>query len=35
MGEKNFKKASCLKVHNRFALKNSCILLGSVSTKVV
>ncbi len=34
MGEK-LQTTSYLKVHNRFAPQNPCILLGRVSTKVV
>ena len=34
-GRKKFQMTSCLTEHNRFALKNSCMLLGMVSTKVV
>ena len=33
--EKKLQTTSPLKVHDRFAPKNSCILLGRVSTKVV
>ncbi len=35
MGEKTSNDILSLKVHNRFAPKNSCILLGRVSTKVI
>ncbi len=34
MGEKKLQ-TSPLKVHNRFSPKNSCILLGRLTTKVV
>ncbi len=35
MGEKKLPTTSPLKLHKRFTPKNSCILLGRVSTKVV
>ena len=35
LGEKKLQTTSCLKVHNRFALQNSGILLRRVSTKFV